>query len=211
MGWWANAGDKAECTICPKGYYGLGKNSTDWIARYKCNACPAGMFSDGKVGATHLNDTCMTCSPGEYVNRFPPMNIYTPGGHKICSRCKPGKWHSGVPPATSSVDCINCDPGFYSGEEGRAISCRGCPSGYHQPLSGSLLCEECAAGRVQRSRSRTSCKACVPGQFSEIKVQLICKKCKAGQYQHLSGSKYCIACEPGKFQRDQSSSMCLPW
>lgn len=212
MGWWADAGNKAFCSICPEGWYGLGDNFSDYYLRDGCRLCPAGKYAiEGEVGLPSFVSACRECNPGKYVNKFPPLNVDEPQGRNVCSNCKAGSWHDGSEPPTSFAACKDCEPGFFGAEAGRPVPCQECPKGYYQKTQAGTGCDQCPLGYVQTQVHMDSCKSCSPGQYSNGDPFLECKKCQPGRFQDLIGRDACKECEAGKYQKKSSTSACLPW
>lgn len=82
-------------------------------------------------------------------------------------------------------------------------SCKPCPKGTYQNVTGSLSCEPCPEGtffRFTGGQGVDVCEPCPAGTFNNQKgatSSAACKRCPTGK-NSIEGSPFCLSCAPGQ-------------
>lgn len=129
-------------------------------------------------------------------------------------------------PIQSSSDCVACQPGKYTANEGLS-ECTNCEQGQYQPQQGSSGCDNCPKGYYQFALGARCVRMCL----------FICCICLCNSYRVLDGVLYvfacrcvrnvafitvcklvrdlpmkycssCASCEPGKFTANEGLANC---
>ena len=82
-----------------------------------------------------------------------------------------------------------CKSGHY--KSNNAESCKSCPPGSFQDLSGQKTCRKCIPGTFQKNTGQSDCSQCVINKYQDEDGQTTCKSCATGFYQDISGSTSC--------------------
>ena len=139
------AAEAAGCQECPLGQFKAAVGNTS------CTSCSFGLTT---LQAGAVSSTACTCTAG-YVST-------TPGDPASCEACGYGFFcHGGdhreaCPPSTSTL-----------GQAAGSIADCVCATGHFGNL-GSVLCEECPAGRFKDSIGTDECQPCPIGTWSNI-------------------------------------------
>ena len=219
---------QVTCKACSAGFYMF-----KFPVNIKCDACPAGRFSN--ESATIL---CSGCPYGYYQ----PATAQTK-----CLKCSQGRTFSsekfkssvrlaqqdridvdtecGVPCPVASYSlkklptwartkpvhqCSVCAPGR------AGLLCRQCPSGFTtENFTSSTLsvCSACYTGYYSEDPSM-SCQSCPLGFYSDTMSATICTSCPSGYTLEDPPATSCVGCEPGQYgnfsigQIERSCSVC---
>lgn len=141
----------------------------------------------------------------------------------LCGKCAPGK--KLVKPV-----CQDCGVGTYTStvEEAMLATCKNCPTGYFQHLTGKVYCQKCNVGRAETRERQEECDICQPGYYEDERGQpsgtivdsngspqpggdtglIQCKKCPVGKVQPDVERSYCNDCKVGKFQDTLADTSC---
>ncbi|KIO15962.1 hypothetical protein M407DRAFT_34410 [Tulasnella calospora MUT 4182] len=153
--------NKYACTVCPSGQYTTSPNLSD-----SCNQCSAGQ------GHNSDHTGCVPCVDGTYSSRGTGCQNCAAGktstkDHKHCTNCSGETYSRGgtscmTCPAGKQrnddrTDCDECSPGSYNSTPGG--TCKKCPAGQFNNVSGAESCCDCCAGYYS-TNSRTSCSKC---------------------------------------------------
>jgi hypothetical protein len=169
----------ASCTSsCREGQYGncssSVKSASDCFVNCLCSNCSAGSASE-LIGSTSVDD-CESCAVGQYSSEAATE----------CITCATGRYASDNVSDTSG--------GLTTQVSSGATSCNACPSGYYAPITGSVACQTCNAGKYS-NKAATECTSCAPGKFSSNGEQ-VCTICPSGKYE--SNAVSCNDCEDYK-------------
>ena len=161
--------------------------------------------------ATHL-----VCSPSRHTAPALPLP-------QACGPCEPGK-KCGGSGAARFADL--CPPGSYSNLWG-ALDCSTCQDLTAAITSGSVKCQECAAGTTPSADKKT-CVLCPVGTYNTVPGDA-CQACPAGTYREADGGDgtECTKCAPGSWSAlgagectlclagyaapDEGSTSCAAW
>ncbi len=142
---------------------------------------------------------------------------------QACGPCEPGK-KCGGSGAARFADL--CPPGSYSNLWG-ALDCAACQGLTAAITSGSVKCQECAAGTTPSDDKKT-CVLCPVGTYNTVPGDA-CSACPAGTYREAEGGDgtECTKCEPGSWSAagagtctlclagyaapDEGSTSCQAW
>ena len=80
-------------------------------------------------------------------------------GTEACSDCLAGTFTSF---ATSFINCIACQPGFFQSLSAQS-SCKQCPGGWYQALFGATECRLCPVGTYSAVGGSLECTVCPAG------------------------------------------------
>eukprot|EP00501_MAST-03F_sp_TOSAG23-6_P000984 GSMAST32.ASY1.ANO1.1020.1 assembled CDS len=206
---------KTECTPCEAGFE---TNTHDLPGAISCTGCEIGMYSESS------DIPCEICEAGQYVEETQSSS---------CNACGKGKYLENktidgvndVSVHVSSIYCINCDKGRYSGIEGapRQDDCIKCHAGTYLDTDGSTSendCKLCTAGKYAPGigennappgyTSVENCILCPVGTYNDIleisqdnpsTVDIMHLECPQGYRRiQLENSTYdCRLCSLGKF------------
>ena len=154
------------CSKCSAGRYGTGKSSTSACS----GECPPGTYSAAG------QESCTLCAPGSYGRNK---------GQSSCTGiCEPGRYGSGLTPATSSLCDGPCTEGYY------------CNWGSTSPTQW-----ECGANDVFCPAGSTSPTTVAPGHYStggSATTRTGQDVCPAGQGKFCSGGVI-QSCAAGRF------------
>ena len=182
-GKYSSANGSTSCTPCDAGSYANGTGSSF------CWDCPSHAFSF--EGSSHVTDClcnagysgpnggpCAACFAGTY------KDVNGPSG---CSACALGKY-SNVMGQSSSLGCMNCPSGSFSG-------------------NGSVTRSNCTCNRGYTGPDGGPCGACEPGKFSAVRAAQNCIECGVGTYSTETATT-CSICISGTFANETGSSFC---
>ncbi|PRW33060.1 hypothetical protein C2E21_7981 [Chlorella sorokiniana] len=127
---------------------------------------------------------------------------------QACGPCEPGKKCGGAG-ANRFTDL--CLPGTASNLWG-ALDCAACQGLTAAVTSGSVKCQECAAGTTPSS-DKSSCVLCPVGTYNTV-PGAPCISCPAGTYREADGGDgtECTKCSPGAWSAAGAGecTLCLP-
>ncbi|KAJ3431186.1 cell surface glycoprotein (s-layer protein)-like protein [Anaeramoeba flamelloides] len=203
---------KEGCTICPKGTYSLGKQTT-------CFECPAGSYSSNEGSST-----CSLCPKGTFSNTTKEISkecclpclagtYSTNEGVTNCSEQCPKGTFSNTTGAISSETCFDCSAGSYSSQEA-STSCLLCPKGTYSDQTkqtSNESCLNCLKGTFSNTTASTKCLQCKLGTYSiteGITSQDDCKECPIGTISLSPDSSVCESCEKGYYAK-HSLNQCV--
>ena len=203
----------SSCTSCPAGYTSdeastsaslvdcpIGSYCPEGTAYLNEIDCPAGTYSDRPN--LQSADECTPCPLGHYcsggdsaVSGACSAGYYCPLYTEYPTQypCAAGTYSSSTS-ISSSVQCIDCPPGYYCLAASTAPS--KCPSGTYStvyntvspdPTDAGVVCNECDSGYY-----------CVEGSTSQ-------EKCGVGYYS-AAGSAVCTVCLGGYFCGSNTTS-----
>ena len=206
-------GNEPSCQNCSAGRYSEGGKSEgcdDCPAGYfskgsafHCDACPSGRWSN-VVGMNHSSD-CKECGKGRHGN-----NEEGATSSLSCIQCEPGTF-SDLIDAVGVWNCIECEPGYVSNIRGRQSPCDACNPGQYSRIPGETAsCKSCPRGWSAEFEGAGSCQMCIPGYAQGSIGSTTCTPCPVGQFAELSESWTCAACPSGYYQNRNAKASCLP-
>lgn len=135
IGTFTSTHGEPSCRTCPAGTVALNTGSTlcttcsfgyTALNSYSCGICPRGTQS--------VNGMCTSCPAGTYSDIE---------GSTSCTKCMDG-YYLPTTGATSKVQCVQCNPGFFSASG--ASVCNPCEAGSYSEVIGASFCMPCIAG-----------------------------------------------------------------
>ena len=181
-----------ECTACLPGRFSKDSNAIE------CTACAL-----GRAQPYRGRDICYDCTAGAAQNGL---------GQSECLSCETGKWTKG---STGEKMCNDECP---SGTHGKKVftklypycqkqnteelvggACTNCPTGWHDPTTGTYCLKEVA-------QEIGDCISCPTGWHSPVMGNIRCMECNTGYYANEEKTVHCPLCEAGKFSKIGSSS-----
>lgn len=150
--------------------------------------------------------TAQPCSSPPLLTQYPlPLPTCLA---QACGPCEPGK-KCGGSGATRFADL--CAPGSASNLWG-GESCATCPDLTAAITSGSVKCQECAAGTTPSADKKT-CALCPTGTYN-TRPGDECQACPAGTYREADGGDgtECTPCSPGSWSAAGAGecTLCAP-
>lgn len=178
-----------------------------WKNDYARPECPAGQHSP--AGTTACSDCApgfFTDAPGAYQCTECQNGEYTNGqGQTSCNLCPPGTWLGSAGGAVG--DCIPCNAGSASDENGRTTACDLCPAGFYSDSPGETDCAECPPGTERGTPGASAlamCTDCLPG-FISLGAAPSCDPCPSGQFTP-GGQSICQNCTAGTYSDSPAGS-----
>jgi hypothetical protein len=175
------------------------------LSKTGAGECGIGLTREG-VGATQLSQ----CPAGTELELNKQKDADTPVVfvNQACGPCEPGK-KCGGSGASRFADL--CPPGSYSNLWG-ALDCAACQGLTAAITSGSVKCQECAAGTTPSDDKKT-CVLCPVGTYNTV-PGAACGNCPAGTYREADGGDgtECTKCSPGSWSAVGAGecTLCLP-
>jgi len=239
----ANNGS-GTCLQCDQGKYAPEAGSTE------CMRCPA-----GSAASTYGSVSCTPCSPGTFApstglitclrcakGQHQPSNnattcidcpvatysdVFGQASCKVCSLGSAPMDANNATGGTNNVACAPCPIGTYLDEP--LASCKLCPIGRSNQLTGVTQCAECGVGRFQDVpggndsciacplgtsqpfTGQSNCTACDQGSYAATTAQPICTLCAVGTWtKDIGRNRSCELCPTGSYQPESGQSECIP-
>lgn len=164
----------ADCTSCPRGFYGVAEGARNATAA--CAPCPTGTSSSIQ-GAAAVS-FCQPCPVGRVAQS---------SGLEACADCPAGHY------APNGTVCVACDANRILSEARDA--CQGlCEAGSSPFVPDHLSCTPCPTGEFAPEAASTDCHPCPLGTFSGTRGATRCEECPVGKFGEERGLAQCTSC-----------------
>lgn len=169
--------DEFKCLICPQ------NTATNNTGSLLCEACAAGLTTDGRTGQVECvcavgtepgaDGVCQTCRAETY--KAASTDKYANRACVNCSSCAAGQQVATECNSTHNVTCRACQANSWSYAGRTLLDPCFCDAGYE--LQGEL-CVACHVGKARQANHNNSilCELCGPG-FANTSGQSTCHPC----------------------------------